>query len=142
MDEFQRVQASAGLYGRLLQRLTTALDDAESVRGLVTSEPQELELRGLTPAELGLINAYLEGDLNWLRGWHAAATELAGLERRPGLNVRHASVSRLRPLSTRCGQLSCALCGSSLALQSLSRACSCQVCGSTLLRMERAEELH
>ncbi|MGX5218056.1 hypothetical protein ACVTMO_05280 [Pseudomonas segetis] len=138
MGEFQRVQASAGLYGRLLQRLATALDDAQSVQGLVTSEPQELELRGLTPAELGLINAYLERDLSWLQGWHAAAREFSSLERRPSWSMQRRAASRSRLLSARRGQFSCALCGSALAMPSLSRASSCQACGSTLFRLVRA----
>ncbi|ARU87207.1 hypothetical protein [Pseudomonas sp. M30-35] len=139
MGELQKTQDSAGLYSRLLQRLAIALDDAQSVQGLATTEPQELELRGLTPAELGLINAYLERDLSWLRGWHAAAKELSTRENLPVWSARLKIKPRLRPFCARRGQLCCALCGNTVSLQAMSRVFDCQVCGSKLFRLERAQ---
>ena len=58
---------------RLLQRLALALDEADTAERLRDEHPTELELRGLSEAEMGLIRAYLDQDLHWLRGWHAAA---------------------------------------------------------------------
>src|SRR5690606_9447500 len=78
------------LYGRVLQRLTVALEEAErNANGAA-----ELEVRGLTPAEFELIRAYLHQDAQWLSGWHAAAEEQAQLARqaaRPALRnvLRH-----------------------------------------------------
>ena len=79
MIDGQRKAGGDGVYERLLQRLDLALDEADSLRGLsdVASSELELELRDLTAAELQLIRAYLERDMSWLRGWHAAAAELA-----------------------------------------------------------------
>ena len=74
-----------GLYERLLQRLALALDEADTAERLRDEHPTELELRGLSEAEMGLIRAYLDQDLHWLRGWHAAAEEHPG---RPGRNRR------------------------------------------------------
>ncbi len=72
MGELRRAQGGGGLYERLLQRLALALDEAESIGQVSAESVRELELRDLTSAELQLIRAYLERDLNWLRGWHAA----------------------------------------------------------------------
>ena len=73
MAELRRAEIEGGLYERLLQRLALALEEADTATRLRDAPPDELELRGLTPAELELIRAYLDRDLNWLRGWHAAA---------------------------------------------------------------------
>ena len=77
MAESRRAEVGGGLYERLLQRLALALQEADTATRLHQAPPDELELSGLTPAELELIRAYLDRDLNWLRGWHAAAEELA-----------------------------------------------------------------
>lgn len=139
MGEFQRTQASAGLYGRLLQRLTTALDDAHSVQGLVATEQQELEVHGLTQAELGLISAYLQRDSSWLRGWHAAAAEFSAIERRSQRSVQvkisARKMLRPKPLAAQRGQLCCALCGGSADWQALAGVRDCRYCGSTLFRV-------
>ncbi len=83
MAELRRAEAGGGRYARLLPRLALALEEADSASRLHDLPPSELELRGLTPAELELIRAYLDRDLNWLRGWHAAAEELALIEQMP-----------------------------------------------------------
>ena len=89
MAELQRASVTGGgLYERLLQRLALALDEADTAERLRDEHPTELELRGLSEAEMGLIRAYLDQDLHWLRGWHAAAEELALLERQPGRTPR------------------------------------------------------
>ncbi|WP_339490166.1 hypothetical protein [Pseudomonas sp. EL_65y_Pfl2_R95] len=141
MGEFQRRQASAGLYSRLLQRLTIALDDAQSVQGLATTEPQELELRGLTAAEHELISAYLARDSNWLRGWHAAAAELSAIERytprTARLKLPTRALARPKSIAARHSQLCCALCGCSAHWQSFSSVRDCRYCGSKLFRVAR-----
>lgn len=138
MGEFQRAEATNGPYSRLLQQLATALNDAQSMAGISSEIPQELELRGLTPTELELIHAYLGRDLNWLRGWHAAAEEISVIERPLARSARLSAASRpasrLKPQGTRRGQLCCALCGRAV-LQSISGVEDCQACGSKLFRL-------
>lgn len=62
-------------YGRLLQRLTLALDDADSLARLSDKPSGDMEVRGLSVAELELIRAYLASDQDWLKGWHATAAQ-------------------------------------------------------------------
>src|SRR3990167_8415906 len=117
MAEFRRGAAGGGLYERLLQRLAMALDEADSLSALSAQPPLELELRGLTAAEMELIRAYLNRDLDWLRGWHAAA--------QPG---------KIKPLLKRRLQLCCALCGTLAGWQSGNGVQACKACGSQLFR--------
>ncbi len=60
-------------YGRLLERLTVALDEADNLAQLSSQPPPDMEVRGLSPDELALITAYLAKDRAWLNGWHATA---------------------------------------------------------------------
>src|SRR5262245_51919401 len=61
MAELHRANVSgSGLYERLLQRLALALDEAETAERLRDEHPSELELRGLSGAEMELIRAYLD----------------------------------------------------------------------------------
>ncbi len=56
MAELQRASVTGGgLYERLLQRLALALDEADTAERLRDEHPTELELRGLSEAEMGLI---------------------------------------------------------------------------------------
>ena len=137
MVESRHAEAVSGLYERLLQRLAVALQGADSASSLHREVPEELELNGLSPAELELIHAYLEGDLHWLRGWHAAAEELALIDHSaPALNkmsrVASRPVSRGRFIANKYQRLHCALCGTLVPIQ---RGCGvppCVVCGSRL----------
>jgi hypothetical protein len=134
-------QANEGnLYGRVLQRLTLALEEAERATDANDSAATELEVAGLTPAEFDLIRAYLQQDSQWLSGWHAAAEEQAQLVRqatRPALRnvLRHHPVKRSKqaPLSLQ-QAMSCALCGASVNWPEGAGAVGCSVCGSQLLR--------
>ena len=134
----QRQEAEDGLYGRLLGRLALALDAADSAR-LRLEGATELELSDLTPAELELIRAYLDQDLSWLRGWQAAAEELAHIERLPakveplrkGLGK---SMSKPKPLLKRRQALLCALCGEAAQWHRGQGVRACGVCGSQLFR--------
>lgn len=142
MAELHRASASgSGLYERLLQRLALALDEADTAERLRDECPVELELRGLSSAEMALIRAYLDQDVNWLRGWHAAAEELAMLERAPARAARHVRQSappcRLR-LVPRPQQLQCALCGSPVAWSRNQGVLPCTSCGSQLFRNAKA----
>ncbi|MCP1626669.1 hypothetical protein [Pseudomonas nitroreducens] len=142
MAELHRASASgSGLYERLLQRLALALDEADTAERLRDECPVELELRGLSSAEMELIRAYLDQDVNWLRGWHAAAEELALLERAPARVPRHvrqpAPPSRPR-LVARPQQLQCALCGSPVAWSRNQGVLPCTSCGSQLFRNAKA----
>ena len=59
MAELQRNVAKAEVYERLIDRLSVALDSAKTAVQLRDERPVELELRGLSHAELELINLYL-----------------------------------------------------------------------------------
>jgi len=142
MAEFRRGAAGGGLYERLLQRLAMALDEAENLSALSAQPPLELELRGLTAAEMELIRAYLDRDLGWLRGWHAAAQEMAQVEQlagsrkvgRPGRNATASLPRKVKPLLKRRLQLHCALCGTLAGWQSGRGIQACKACGSQLFR--------
>ena len=143
MAESRRAEVGGGLYERLLQRLALALQEADTATRLHQAPPDELELSGLTPAELELIRAYLDRDLNWLRGWHAAAEELALIEQLPAaskpvskLPARAASkpVPRGKPMSKKRQQLCCALCGTVARVQRGEGVLPCSACGSKLFR--------
>lgn len=142
MAELHRASASgSGLYERLLQRLALALDEADTAERLRDECPVELELRGLSSAEMELIRAYLDQDVNWLRGWHAAAEELALLERAPARVPWHVRqpVPPSRPrLVARPQQLQCALCGSPVAWSRNQGVLPCTSCGSQLFRNAKA----
>ena len=124
MAELRRAEVGGGLYDRLLQRLALALQEADTATRLHQAPPDELELSGLTPAELELIRAYLDRDLNWLRGWHAAAEELALIEQLP----------RGKPMIKKRQQLCCALCGAVARVQGGEGVLPCSACGSKLFR--------
>ena len=59
MAELQRSVAKSQVYERLIDRLSVALDSAKTAVQLRDERPVELELRGLSHAELELINLYL-----------------------------------------------------------------------------------
>ena len=142
MAEFRRVVAGGGLYERLLQRLAMALDEADSVSGFSAQPPLELELRGLTAAEMELIRAYLDRDFDWLRGWHAAAQEMAQIEQlassrkvcRSGRKPGAAQPGKVKPVLKRRLQLCCALCGTLVPFQAGNGVQACNACGSQLFR--------
>ena len=143
MAESRRAEVGGGLYERLLQRLALALQEADTATRLHQAPPDELELSGLTPAELELIHAYLDRDLNWLRGWHAAAEELALIEQLPAaskpvskLPARAASkpLPRGKPMIKKRQQLCCALCGTVAQVQRGEGVLPCSACGSKLFR--------
>ena len=143
MAELRRAEVGGGLYERLLQRLALALQEADTATRLHQAPPDELELSGLTPAELELIHAYLDRDLNWLRGWHAAAEELALIEQLPAatkpvtkLPARAASkpLPRGKPMIKKRQQLCCALCGTVARVQRGEGVLPCSACGSKLFR--------
>ncbi|MEX6503405.1 hypothetical protein AB5S05_15190 [Pseudomonas sp. 25A3E] len=131
------------MYERLLQRLALALDEAESDECQSAGSGCELELRDLTLAELELIRAYQARDLNWLRGWHAAAEELAVIEHWPKQAVKRRPLARLsahrqltksKPLTSQRVQLCCALCGVVADWQATDAVHACRSCGSQLFR--------
>ena len=59
MAETQRKAIKTQVYERLIDRLSMALDSAKTAVVLRDERPVELELRGLSHAELELINLYL-----------------------------------------------------------------------------------
>lgn len=147
MVGLRQAESRGGLYERLLQRLELALDEAHSQRGQRTEPPAELELRGLSPYEVELINAYMEHDLNWLRGWHAAAEELALLEHVPARKTRLNSAAskplakvelRSKSFSRRRQPLCCAVCGVPADWQAGSGVRACGACGSQLFRANQS----
>ncbi|MCF4983444.1 hypothetical protein [Pseudomonas syringae] len=62
MTELQHVVSLSRLYGRLIDRLGLALETASTSVRLRNELPAELELKGLSRAEVQLIEAYLEKD--------------------------------------------------------------------------------
>ncbi|MBK3760106.1 hypothetical protein [Stutzerimonas frequens] len=127
----------SSLYARVLQRLSSALQEAE--RG-GSGAAGELEVGGLTPAEFELIRAYLQRDSQWLSGWHAAAEEQAHLTRqamrpavRGGGRQRHGARLRHAPLHLQ-QSLSCALCNTKVTWPEGAGPATCPACGSQLLR--------
>lgn len=60
MVESQRISSKPDVYQGLIDRLGRALDAASTAGRLRDERPVELELRGLSSAELELIKAYLE----------------------------------------------------------------------------------
>ena len=131
--------ADAGPYGHLLQRLALALEEADSAVRMHAAPPAELELSGLTPAELALIRAYVERDLPWLRGWHAAAEELVQVDnsssRAEPANRLPVKALERRPLLARRRQLlCCAICGAAADWKSGLGVQACKTCGSQLFR--------
>ncbi|MFN3356133.1 MAG: hypothetical protein ACK418_08970 [Pseudomonas sp.] len=60
MVESQRTATKPEIYEGLIDRLGRALDAARTADRLRDERPVELELRGLSRAELELIKAYLE----------------------------------------------------------------------------------
>lgn len=126
-----------------MQRLSVALDEADSLARLSPKAPDELELRDLTAAELEFIRAYMDHDLNWLRGWHAAAEELAVIEHWPvratktnraTLRAAGKPLGKIKPLVKRRVQLCCALCGAVVGWRPGQGVQACSLCGSQLFR--------
>ena len=137
MADPRQTERGAGLYERLLQRLALALEEADTASRLHAEPMRELELDGLSPAELELIRAYLNRDLHWLRGWHAAAEELALIQRQPMRSAKSAGgrpLGRLKPMAKRRQALCCALCGAPVSWHQGQDAQACQACGSKLFR--------
>lgn len=142
MAELRRSAPTGGPYERLLQRLAIALDEADNLSALSTQPLLDLELRGLTAAEMELIRAYLERDLDWLRGWHAAAQEMTQIEQlqssrklvRGGHKTAAVLPSKIKPLGNHRVQLCCALCGDLTGWQSDHTVLACKTCGSQLFR--------
>ncbi|GAB6388358.1 hypothetical protein [Stutzerimonas marianensis] len=134
----ERQENEGNLYGRVLQRLSLALEEAERAEG--ASAPTELEVAGLTPAEFDLIRAYLQQDAQWLSGWHAAAEEQAQMVRqtsRPALRnvLRQHSAKRCKQSPPALQQaMSCALCGTPVRWPEGPGSVACGACGSQLLR--------
>ena len=81
-----------------------------------------------------------EQDVHWLRGWHAAAEELALLEKTPPRGARTArllNASAKPRLTHRHLQLLCALCGTPVAYNRSQGVMPCTSCGSQLFRGAR-----
>lgn len=143
MAHRQRAAVDSGLYGRLLRRLALALEEADSASRLGQTVPHELELSGLSVAELRLIHAYLDRDLNWLQGWHAAAQELALLQQQAPRVAKSARMgSRTEPVarsshsSSALSSLRCALCAAPVVWLPRLGAQACSACGSQLFRAD------
>ena len=62
MAESQRTLTKPQLYEGLIDRLGRALDAAKTAGRLCDERPEELELRGLSQAELELIKVFLESN--------------------------------------------------------------------------------
>lgn len=101
MVESQRTLTKPQLYEGLIDRLGRALDAARTAGRLRDERPLELELRGLSQAELELIKNYLA--LNHDRASHGQAS-------RPLIRPRSSGSKTWRPAA---GQRTSAPCGAS-----------------------------
>ena len=129
-----RTASSADLYDRLLHRLAVALEQADGQA--VVDETHEVELKNLTHAEVELIKAYLQRDVRWLQGWHAAAEELALLDKqddRSGAALGAASQAAAPHRPALC----CALCATPLLWSDGQAPTACPNCGAQLYRPRR-----
>ncbi|GFM57840.1 hypothetical protein PSCICF_40180 [Pseudomonas cichorii] len=68
MTELQHTVSTPELYERLIHRLGLALETADTAVRLRNESPVELELAGLSRAELEFIEAYLEKDAMGVSG--------------------------------------------------------------------------
>ncbi|MDY7562003.1 hypothetical protein QN366_22305 [Pseudomonas sp. CCC3.2] len=68
MAESQRPAVKPELYERLINRIGLALEVAKTAVRLRHEAPTELELRGLSPAEFELIEAYLDKGALYFKG--------------------------------------------------------------------------
>jgi hypothetical protein len=131
--------ADAGPYGHLLQRIALALEEVDSAVKMRIEPPAELELSDLSLAEMALIRAYLDGDLPWLPGWHAAAQGLKQQERRappddPLIRLPLRSPERRLSVLRKPTPLCCAVCGTLAEWKTAEGARACLICGSQLFR--------
>lgn len=129
-----RTASSADLYDRLLHRLAVALEQADEQT--LMDESHEIELKNLTHAEMELIKAYLQRDVRWLQGWHAAAEELALLDKQnsgsgAALGVPSQAAAPHGPA------LCCALCATPLLWSDGQTPAACPNCGAQLYRPRR-----
>jgi hypothetical protein len=94
MTELQHTATQPDLYERLIDRLGLALEMAKTAVRLRNEHPAELELRGLSYAEVQFIEAYLDRN--------EVAVELATHARKGNSNTSRElaeSVSASRPLA-------------------------------------------
>jgi rRNA maturation endonuclease Nob1 len=134
MGQVNESLADSGIYERLLQRLATALDEAENLATVVQQPQQDLELRDVTPSEMRLIRAYLERERSRLG--HVQSSTEAPLQRTPrttavlvpeGLACAYAEQAEAP--ATRC-----TLCGATRHWQPSQGVQLCQGCGSQLFK--------
>ncbi len=84
MAELRHQVKKPDLYDRLIDRLGLALDMAKTAIRLRDEHPDELELRGLSPAEFQLIEDYLDRN-------EAAVKEVSPSTRKGGSNMSRES---------------------------------------------------
>lgn len=130
----ERDSKSGDIYDNLLQRVATALQEAEA------EGAEEVEVSGLTPWEEQLIQAYMAQDERWLAGWHAAASEQYRLRKAQCRLAARQVPALCRDQRRRNGLahiLDCALCGSEVAWPHAStEAASCSHCGSQIMKVK------
>ena len=71
MVDSQRMRTKPEVYEGLIDRLGRALDAARTAGRLRDERPDELELRGLSPAEFEVIKAYLDLNVHPIPQWVA-----------------------------------------------------------------------
>ncbi|MCJ8170665.1 hypothetical protein [Atopomonas sediminilitoris] len=116
-----------GLYERLLERVVHALEDADEHSAEGGAAPAEVDLEGLSEEEVAWLRAFVQRDLQWLRGWHAAARRMRSL------TLCQQSEPPATLNDEPCG-LVCALCQTSLIQQPRKGVQPCPNCGSSLFR--------
>ncbi len=124
MSAVPPLERDDGFYEHLLERLALALDEANTAERLSQQAPDELELRGLSAAEMRFLKAYLDRDRT---------------QPNPAVPVleSHSASSRannLRTLSRSRQLLRCAICGAAVPLSWGRRAPACSRCGSSVYR--------
>lgn len=122
-----------GLYDHVLQQLSQAMRQLETIDSHTETE-QELEIQGLGLAELGLIQAYLRQDAQWLAGWQAAASAQVLLGQREQQTTHRPPAHLARQV------LSCAICSTEVLWPERPGFAVCPACGSDTVRIQQQAE--
>lgn len=122
-----------GLYDRVLKQLSQAMQQLEGVDGHAETG-RELEIQGLGLAELGLIQAYLRQDAQWLAGWQAAASAQVLL------GQTEQQVTPRPPAHLARQVLSCAVCSTEVLWPERPGFAVCPACGSDVVRIQQHSE--
>lgn len=132
MGQVNESLADTGIYERLLQRLATALDEAENLAVVVQQPQQDLELRDVTPSEMRLIRAYLERERSSVGPVQTSVEAQRTLPTREQQQPVPAELACAYAEQAKPAAASCAVCGATRHWQPSQGVQLCQGCGSQL----------